>query len=83
MIQSFVDKDTATLFYSERSRRFAVFARTALRKLIRRATTWKRYRAIWPVFMPFASMTSGVSCFDARKMAPSRENHGLPLANPP
>ena len=34
MIQSFSDKETAALFRSERSRRFAAFARVALRKLI-------------------------------------------------
>lgn len=34
MIRSFADKETATLFDSERSRRFAAFARVALRKLI-------------------------------------------------
>ena len=34
MIQSFADKETAALFISERSRRFAAFARVALRKLI-------------------------------------------------
>ncbi|MCY4487317.1 MAG: type II toxin-antitoxin system RelE/ParE family toxin [Deltaproteobacteria bacterium] len=34
MIQSFADKDTATLFYSEKSRRFAAIARVALRKLV-------------------------------------------------
>ena len=34
MIQSFADKETAALFLSERSRRFAAFARVALRKLI-------------------------------------------------
>lgn len=34
MIRSFADKETAALFHSERSRRFAAFARVALRKLI-------------------------------------------------
>ena len=34
MIQSFADKDTEELFYSESNRRFAAIARVALRKLI-------------------------------------------------
>ena len=34
MIQSFADRDTAELFYSERSQRFANVVRVALRKLI-------------------------------------------------
>ena len=34
MIRSFADKETATLFHSERSRRFGPFTRVALRKLI-------------------------------------------------
>ncbi len=34
MIQSFADKDTEELFYSERNRRFSAIARVALRKLI-------------------------------------------------
>ena len=34
MIRSFADKETAALFHSERSRRFAAIARVALRKLI-------------------------------------------------
>ena len=34
MIQSFADRDTATLFHSESSRPFAAIARVALRKLI-------------------------------------------------
>ena len=34
MILSFADKETASLFHSERSRRFAAFARVAVRKLI-------------------------------------------------
>lgn len=34
MIRSSADKETAGLFLSERSRRFAAFARVALRKLI-------------------------------------------------
>ena len=36
MIQSFADRDTAELFYSERSQRFANVARVALRKLIQK-----------------------------------------------
>ena len=34
VIQSFADRDTAELFYSERSRPFAAIERVALRKLI-------------------------------------------------
>ena len=34
MIQSFADRDTAELFHSGSSRRFAAIARVALRKLI-------------------------------------------------
>ena len=34
MIQSFADRDTAELFYSGNSRRFAPISRVALRKLI-------------------------------------------------
>ena len=34
MIQSFADRDTEELFYSEDNRRFAAIARVALRKLI-------------------------------------------------
>ena len=34
MIQSFADKDTATLFHSEKSQRFGAVARVALRKLV-------------------------------------------------
>ena len=34
MIQSFADRETAVLFHSAKSRRFAAIARIALRKLI-------------------------------------------------
>jgi proteic killer suppression protein len=34
MIQSFANRDTEQLFYTENSRRFAAIARVALRKLI-------------------------------------------------